>query len=134
MRQLVERAGRTATYTLQSAGTGGWHVGEPPDPRTMRAAKQRGYDLSCHRGRQFTRQAFGELDLVLAMDRSNLAALEQLARGLAHVPTIGLLRSFDPSAPAGAEVPDPYSGGPEGFEDVLDLCERACAGLLLHPF
>ncbi|CAN5330691.1 low molecular weight protein-tyrosine-phosphatase [soil metagenome] len=133
MRKLVERAGRAATYTLDSAGTGDWHVGEPPDPRTVRAAKLRGYDLKRLRGRQFTRDDFGEFDLVLAMDRSNLSNLEQLARGLTRVPPIALLRSFDPSAPPGAEVPDPYSGGPQGFEDVLDICERACAGLLAHP-
>ncbi len=132
MRHVVERAGLAKKYTLDSAGTGDWHLGEPPDPRTVRAAKQRGYDLSRLRGRQFTRKDFGEFDLVLAMDRSNLANLEQLAMGLSKVPPIKLFRSFDPSAPAGAEVPDPYSGGAAGFEDVLDICERACEGLLLH--
>ncbi len=132
MRHVVERAGRAHEFTLDSAGTGDWHVGEPPDPRTARAAKQRGYDLSRLRGRQFTRNDFGEFDLVLAMDRSNLASIEQLAKGLPKVPPIKLFRSFDPSAHVGAEVPDPYSGGAAGFEEVLDICERACAGLLLH--
>ncbi len=132
MRHLVQRAGRAHELTLDSAGTGDWHVGEPPDPRSVRAAKQRGYDLSQLRGRQFTREDFDAFDLVLAMDRANLASLEQLAKGVSRVPPIQLFRSFDPSAPLGAEVPDPYSGGPAGFEDVLDICERACAGLLVH--
>ena len=130
MRHLAERAGRSHELTLDSAGTGDWHIGEPPDPRTARAAKQRGYDLSKLRARQFTRKDFGDFDLVLAMDRSNLANIEHLAKNLVHVPPIKLFRSFDPSAPHGAEVPDPYSGGAQGFEDVLDICERACEGLL----
>ena len=133
MRDVVERAGLSATYAIDSAGTGSWHVGEPPDPRTVRAAKQRGYDLSRLRARQFTRKDFGDYDLVLAMDRSNLATIERLATGIAEVPPIMLFRSFDPSAPSGAEVPDPYSGGPKGFEEVLEMCERACAGLLARP-
>ncbi len=133
MRHMVERAGLSATYTLDSAGTGAWHVGEHPDPRTVRAAKQRGYDLAQLRARQFTREDFGDFDLVLAMDRSNLAAIERMAKGIAEVPPIVLFRSFDPSAPPGAEVPDPYSGGPKGFEEVLEMCERACAGLLALP-
>ncbi len=135
MRHLVARAGLSAAYTLDSAGTGAWHVGEPPDPRTVRAARQRGYDLSRLRARQFTRKDFGDFDLVLAMDRSNLATIERLANGLPEreVPPIKLFRSFDPSAPPGAEVPDPYSGGPKGFEEVLEICERACAGLLDRP-
>jgi protein-tyrosine phosphatase len=133
MRHVVERAGLAAMYTLDSAGTGAWHVGEPPDPRTVRAAKQRGYDLSQLRARQFTRKDFDAFDLVLAMDRSNLATVERMANGIAGVPPIVLFRSFDPSAPPGAEVPDPYSGGPQGFEEVLEMCERACAGLLARP-
>jgi protein-tyrosine phosphatase len=133
MRHLVERAGLASTITLDSAGTGAWHVGQPPDPRTTHAAATRGYDLSKLRARQFTPQDFAEFDLVLAMDRQNLANLERLAqRSAARVPPIKLFRSFDPSAAAGAEVPDPYSGGPSGFEEVLDICERACAGLLDH--
>jgi protein-tyrosine phosphatase len=133
MRHLVERSGLASTITLDSAGTGAWHVGEPPDPRTTRAAAARGYDLSKLRARQFTTQDFAEFDLVLAMDRQNLANLERLAQHSAiPVPPIKLFRSFDPSAPAGAEVPDPYSGSARGFEDVLDICERACAGVLDH--
>jgi protein-tyrosine phosphatase len=128
MRALADRAG--VELTVDSAGTGDWHVGELPDPRTRRAAAKRGYDLEPLRARQFTARDFGEFDVVVAMDRQNLANIERLARGLTAPPKIALLRSFDPSAESGAEVPDPYSGGPSGFEEVLDICERACAGLL----
>ena len=129
MRAVIERAG--IDIAVDSAGTGDWHVGEPPDPRTVRAAKQRGYDLERLRARQFTMKDFGEFDLVIAMDRQNLAVIQRLAKMCsAPVPPIALLRSYDPTAEPGAEVPDPYSGDGRGFEDVLDICERACAGLL----
>jgi protein-tyrosine phosphatase len=116
------------SLVIDSAGTSGYHVGEPPDPRATEAAKRRGIELD-HRARKFTRADLDRFDLVLAMDRSNLAALQRLV-GARTTPTVRLLRSFDPTAPAGAEVPDPYYAGAAGFEEVLDQCERACAGLL----
>ena len=127
MRALAARAGKHVE--LDSAGTGGWHVGESPDPRSREAAARRGYEL-VHRARKLERDDFDRFDLILAMDHQNLAAIERLARGLVQPPRIALLRSFDASAPVGAEVPDPYAGGSAGFEEVLDICERACAGLL----
>ena len=96
--------------TIDSAGTGGWHVGELPDPRSRAAAAKRGYELT-HRARQFQVTDFDRFDLVVAMDRENLANLERMARGRRTPPRIALLRAYDPSAPDGAEVPDPYSGG-----------------------
>jgi len=132
MRAALDRAGVT-DVELDSAGTGAWHVGEPPDPRSRRAAKQRGYDLESLRARQFTMKDFGAFDLVVAMDRQNLAQIERLAKQCsAPVPPIRLMRSFDPTAEPGAEVPDPYAGDGRGFEDVLDICERACEGILDH--
>jgi len=129
----VEQAGLTDRVEVTSAGTGAWHVGEPPDPRSRRAAKKRGYDLEPLRARQFAVQDFADFDLVIAMDRQNLAAIERLAAmHEGPLPEIRLMRSFDPSAPPGAEVPDPYAGGATGFEEVLDICERACAGLVDH--
>jgi protein-tyrosine phosphatase len=130
-RRLVVDARIDAQLTIDSAGTGAWHVGELPDPRSREAATRRGYDLT-HRARKFTSDDFDKFDLVLAMDRDNYDSLQRLARGRTHVPMIRLLRSFDDSAPADAEVPDPYSGEVDGFEDVLDICERACRGLLDH--
>jgi protein-tyrosine phosphatase len=131
MERFVEQANLTGTLELDSAGTGAWHVGELPDPRSRAAARKRGYDLT-HRARTFTANDFERFDLVIAMDRDNYDTLQRLARGRTHVPPIRLLRSFDPGAPEGAEVPDPYSGEDDGFEEVLDICERACRGLLAH--
>lgn len=131
MRALVTKAGLADSIVIDSAGTGAWHIGEQPDPRTQEAAARRGIELD-HLARQFTRADFDRFDLVLAMDRANLEVLERLAGTRTH-PDVRLLRSFDPTAPAGAEVPDPYyAGGRAGFEEVLDQCERACAGLLAY--
>src|SRR5687768_11607114 len=113
-RKLVEDARLDTRVTIDSAGTRAWHVGELPDPRSRRAASQRGYALT-HRARKFTAADFDRFDLVLALDRDNRDTLQRLARGRTHVPPIRLLRSFDPSAPADAEVPDPYSGEDDGF-------------------
>jgi protein-tyrosine phosphatase len=131
MEHLVREAGLAGRIEIDSAGTGAWHVGELPDPRARAAAKRRGYDLT-HRARTFSAADFGRFDLVLAMDRDNLASLQRLARGRAEATAIRLLRSFDPDAPEGAEVPDPYYREDDGFEHVLDICERACRGLLEH--
>jgi len=128
MRRLVEEAGLTERVTLDSAGTGHWHVGELADPRTRSAATRRGIEIS-HRARQFVTADLSRFDLVLAMDCDNLVAIRRMM-GDRTMPVVQLLRSFDASAPDGAEVPDPYVGGPAGFDHVLDLCERACHGLL----
>jgi protein-tyrosine phosphatase len=133
MRHAIEAAGLAAEVRLDSAGTGSWHIGEPPDPRSRRAAAKRGYDLEPLRARQLGVEDFGAFDLVIAMDRQNLAAIHRLAAAYAGTaPPIRLLRSFDPSAKPDAEVPDPYAGGAAGFEEVLDICERACTGLVEH--
>jgi protein-tyrosine phosphatase len=129
MLRLLRGAGLDTKVTIDSAGTGAWHVGELPDSRSCAAAKKRGYELT-HRARKFTANDFDRFDLVIAMDRDNHDALQRLARQRTHVPPIRMLRSFDPDAPEGAEVPDPYAGEDDGFEEVLDICERACRGLL----
>jgi protein-tyrosine phosphatase len=142
MARLVRDAGLDARVALDSAGTGSWHVGELADPRTRTAARARGIEL-VHRARQFVAADFARFDLVLAMDRSNQSTLVRMRGGAASggaasggaasgSAEVRLLRSFDPTAPSGAEVPDPYAGGPDGFEEVLDQCERACRGLLAH--
>jgi len=140
MRKLAADA--AVEVELDSAGTGDWHAGELPDPRACQAAARRGYELT-HRARQFVTDDFTRFDLVLAMDRDNLARLQQqrqlcLARiardrdGLDPVAKLCLLRSFESGTPPGAEVPDPYGGGGDDFERVLDICERACRGVLEH--
>lgn len=130
MRKLVDEAGLAEAIVIDSAGTGAYHVGESPDPRTCEAAARRGIELA-HAARQFTPADLERFDLVLAMDGNNLRILRRLV-GARTAPEVHLLRSFDPTAPEGAEVPDPYYGGVRGFDDVLDQCERACAGLLAY--
>jgi protein-tyrosine phosphatase len=127
MAKLLADAGLADRVTIDSAGTGDWHVGELADPRTRAAASKRGLDLT-HLARQFTRADFEHFDLVIAMDEDNLRHLRRMAGQRAI--DLRLLCSFDPRSSPGACVPDPYAGGPDGFEHVLDLCERACAGLL----
>jgi protein-tyrosine phosphatase len=130
MERLVAEAGLAGAIAVDSAGTAAYHIGELPDERTRDAARRRGLELT-HRGRQFTRADLDRFDLVIAMDAQNLHRLRQLA-GDRSAPVLALLRSFDPTAEPGAEVPDPWGGGDAGFEQVLDQCERACAGLLAH--
>lgn len=130
MARVLEEAGLATAITIDSAGTAAYHLGELPDERSRAAARRRGIDLD-HRARQFTRADLERFDLVVAMDHQNLQHLHRLIGGRAS-PALALLRSFDPSAAPGAEVPDPWSGGEQGFEDVLDQCERACRGLLAH--
>ena len=106
-------AERGLDWTIDSAGTGGWHVGDPPDPRMIEAAAARGIDLSSLRARQAVAEDFNRFDHVFAMDQSNLATLERIRPALAPAE----LRLFLPQD----DVPDPYYGGADGFEHVLDL-------------
>jgi protein-tyrosine phosphatase len=120
LRQLAAKEG--IELRIASAGIGDWHVGSAPDERAQHHAKGRGYDLSALRARQVRPSDFAEFDLILAMDRGHLRALERMApREHRHK-----VRLFV----AGRDVPDPYYGGPEGFEQVLDLVEAACRDLL----
>jgi len=129
MKHLVSREGLGARVAVESAGTGDYHAGELPDRRARAAAKVRGVSLDS-RARQFMAGDFARLDHVLAMDAENERHLQRLAPDAGARAKIRLLRSFDPASPPGAAVPDPYHGGDDGFEHVLDLCEAACAGLL----
>jgi len=127
-RGVVAGLGRAGEFTIDSAGTGAWHVGELADKRARRAAQRRGYELTS-RARQVTPEDFERFDLVLAMDHDNLRELRAIApAGMAEA-KLRLLRSFEPGGTA-AEVPDPYYGGDEGFEAVLDMCERAAVGIV----
>jgi protein-tyrosine phosphatase len=131
MRRLVEERGLSSRIHIESAGTGGWHVGDRADSRSRAAAIARGYTLDrC--AQQFTRPLFDRFDYVLAADSNNQAHLVRLAPDPKAARKIRLLRDFDPASPKGSDVPDPYYGGAEGFEQVLDVCEAACRGLLEH--
>jgi protein-tyrosine phosphatase len=118
-------ADRVAT---DSAGTHGYHVGDPPDARSVAAARRRGIDISDLRARKLAPADFARFDLILAMDRSHLAALQRLAPAGARA---GLALFLDHAAgPAGRDVPDPYYGHGDHFEDVLDLLEDGVDGLM----
>jgi protein-tyrosine phosphatase len=131
MRHLIHQAGLDGKITVDSAGTGDWHVGEERDRRTRGVAARRGMPISGP-ARQFSRGDFDRFDLVLALDEDNLRALERMAPNDGARAKLRLLRSFEPGAAPDAEVPDPYYGGPEGFERVFDICLAACRGLLDH--
>ena len=131
MRHLVREAGLEDEIVIDSAGTGGWHVGDPPDRRATAAARARGVTLEGG-ARQITVDDFEDFDLLLAMDRDNLAGIRAIAPDEEAAAKARLLREYDPAS-AGApdlDVPDPYYGGPQGFETVLDQVEAACRGLL----
>ncbi len=133
MHQLVRDAGLEGEISLASAGTGGWHVGNPPDERATTAAERRGFAMQS-RAQQVTAADFDRYDLLIAMDRDNARTLRALAPSAEAAARVHLLREFDPAS-AGApdlDVPDPYYGGSDGFDHVLDLVEAACAGLLAN--
>lgn len=131
LQHLVQERGLEAEVEVESAGTGDWHVGNPPDRRSTAAAAARGITLA-GAAQQVTAADFEQFDLLLAMDRENLRALHALAPSDEVRAKARLLREFDPTAVASGDldVPDPYYGGPDGFDLVLDLVERACRGLL----
>lgn len=130
MLHLIEARGLSHAIEVDSAGTGGWHAGERADPRSKKAAAAKGVKLPS-RARQFTAEDFARFDYVLAMDQSNFSDLKALDESAAEG-RLFMFRSFDPTATGAPDVPDPYYGGPTGFDDVVDLCFRACEGLLDH--
>ena len=129
-RAVAARDAPDLMIEVDSAGTAGYHIGEPPDPRTRQAASRRGYDLAPLRARIVEPGDFEEFDLILAMDRENLNVLHHRAPAHAR-DRVRLFLEFAPESPV-TEVPDPYYGGPNGFEEVLDLVEQASQGLLAH--
>jgi protein-tyrosine phosphatase len=131
MRSMVLQAGLEDQIELCSAGTGGWHVGDSADQRARATLAARGYDGESHRAQQFAADWFDDNDLVLAVDESTYAALRSLDPGAA-AEKLWLLREFDPLADGDLDVPDPYYGGQRGFDDVLDMVERSCRGLIAH--
>lgn len=127
-RHLVLQAGLGHAIESASAGTHGYHVGEPPDPRTVAAARNRGFDLAAQRARKVRVEDFHTYDLILAMDRDHHAHLSSLRPNDARAEVKLFLEYHAELGPA--DVPDPYYGGPQGFEDVLDMIEHASKALL----
>jgi protein-tyrosine phosphatase len=130
LRALAAREAPELPLEIDSAGTAGYHVGEPPDPRARHAAARRGYDLSELRARVVEPGDFERFDLILAMDQDNLRVLRRRAPAHVHE-RLRLFLEFAPDSGT-ADVPDPYYGGTKGFEEVLDLVESAARGLLAH--
>jgi protein-tyrosine phosphatase len=129
LRAKLQAAGLGELVTVESAGTGGWHVGSPPDRRAIAHGARRGYDLAPLRARQLEDADFERFDLLLAMDEDNLDQLVA-ACPLPHRNKVRLLMDHAPGQ--GRVVPDPYTEGPVAFERVLDLVEIACDGLVAY--
>lgn len=130
IREEIGKARLAGWVSVESAGTGDWHVGDRMDRRARAELDRRGHDGDGHRARQIDASWLERFDLLLAMDSSNLRDLERMARerqGMAG--RIRMFRSFDPDAPAAAQVPDPYGGGQDDFAGVYDLIQAAARGL-----
>lgn len=127
-RHFIRSGGLDGVVEVDSAGTHGYHAGEAPDPRSIKAAARRGYDLASLRARKLELSDFQTFDLLLAMDRGHLALMTKACPEV-YRPKLGLFMNFAPVADYD-EVPDPYYGGPQGFEMVLDMCEEGAGGLL----
>lgn len=128
-RTLVEKAGRADEFEFDSAGFASYHIGEAPDPRAVRVAATRGYDLSALRARRVQAEDYERFDWLLAMDAEHLDQLQRKCpKNLQH--KVRMFTFLAKSTPINAEVPDPYYGGNEGFVHVLDVCEDAVLGLL----
>jgi protein-tyrosine phosphatase len=137
LRAELDQAGLGGQVTVESAGTGDWHVGGPMDPRARSELTRRGYDGSAHVARQIDPSWLGRYDLLVVMDRSNLDTLRRFAQadGAAGAAAraegrVQLMRSFDPAAGPGAEVPDPYHGSPQDYVETFDLVQAAARGLV----
>jgi protein-tyrosine phosphatase len=126
--QRVDDAGLAGRVTVASSGTGDWHVGQPMDERAAAVLRANDYDPSEHRAQQFSASWLATNDLVLAMDAANLADLRHVEPA-AERERLRLFGDFDPVEPGG-EVPDPYYGGEQGFQEVLAMVERTCAALV----
>jgi protein-tyrosine phosphatase len=129
-RARVAEAGLDELVEVDSAGTGGWHEGDGADPRTVAVLEDNGY-AGDHTARQFRSSWFSRLDLVIALDSGHLGALRRLAPTEQDAEKVRLLRSYDPAAREDdLDVPDPYYGGLDGFEECLEMVEAASTGLL----
>jgi len=126
---LVNQKKLEQKIIVTSAGTGGWHIGDLPDERMRRTAQSKGIQLES-RARQFQSADFNRFNLILAMDHSNLARLEEIAPSNLSPEKLMLFRSFDPECNGNQDVPDPYYGGAKGFEEVYSMVKRTCPPLL----
>ncbi|GIV59060.1 low molecular weight phosphotyrosine protein phosphatase [Rhodocaloribacter litoris] len=128
-RHLVRERGLEDRFDIDSAGTGSWHVGEPPDRRMRETARRHGVPLDGQRARQFTARDLEHYDHIFVMDRDNLHDVLFLDREDRYGNKVRLFREFDPE-PGDYQVPDPYYGGAQGFENVFAIVERTARTLL----
>jgi protein-tyrosine phosphatase len=126
---LVKKDGLGQKIRVDSAGTSGWHVGERADRRSSATARERGVHLPS-RSRRLVLEDFELFDYILAMDQENLENMLAMAPNVQARARVHLFRDFDDTSSKGSEVPDPYYGGPRGFDDVFDMCEASALGLL----
>jgi protein-tyrosine phosphatase len=126
---IVKKDEAENAFEIESSGTINYHVGELPDARMRETARRHGITMS-HRARQFKKADLDDYDMILAMDKENLANIRKLARSRDQLDKIQLFRNFDPQANDEAEVPDPYYGGEEGFENVFEIVTRTSQHLL----
>jgi len=131
---MLRSAGFGDRVVVDSAGTGGWHEGDPADPRTVQTLKNHGYDGTHHRAREFQPEWFAARDLILAADQGHVRDLRRWAPDAAASAKVRLLREFDPTSVDARtlEVDDPYFGDAEGFDRCLTVVERACRGVVEH--
>ncbi|MGR6432911.1 low molecular weight protein-tyrosine-phosphatase [Rhizobium sp. PAMB 3182] len=125
--KTIEEAGCSARFAADSAGTGAWHQGDPPDSRSIAVARKHGIDISNQRARQVRPEDFETFDLILAMDRNNL---DHLARIAPATPRLGIHRFSDYALGQPSDIPDPYYGGADGFETVYSMLLTGCASLV----
>jgi protein-tyrosine phosphatase len=126
-RHLVDERGLTAEFEIDSAGTGAWHAGNPPDPRSREVAERHGVALDGQRARQVVEDDLRVFDWIIAMDDENLDELSRRFPDLQKERVVKL-RDFDPDGPG--DVPDPYYGGVRGFDDVYEMVDRSCRAFL----
>lgn len=132
LRRQIDDAGLGHVVTVDSAGTGGWHEGEPADHRALAVLARYGYDASAHRARQFRRGWFADVDLVIALDHDNFGELSKLAPDDTARAKIRIFRGYDPVAVAAGDtdVPDPYYSDDDAFQEVLDMVEKTSMWLV----
>jgi protein-tyrosine phosphatase len=130
MKNLIQKENLSHLIQCDSAGTANYHVGDPPDHRTMRTLRNNGIAYE-HLGRQVTIEDFDAYDLILAMDFENKKNLNKLCTDEAHKSKIKMMRDFDPLE-SGLEVPDPYYGTMKNFEEIYTMIDRSCRSLIVH--
>ena len=130
-RYLTEKQELSEKYQVSSAGTSAYHVGEAPDRRMRQVAAEHGFEYT-GRAKQFVLDDLNEYDLIVVMDKNNRRFIESMAQDEIHSKKIQMMREFDPQGSGDLDVPDPYYGGVEGFEETYQIVKRSCEGFLEH--